>query len=216
MSGEVASTRVILVRHGETCWNTEGRYQGQLDSPLTEEGHRQAEAIAARLAQDRIDGLYASDLGRARRTAEPIAAATGVPLYLDARLRERHFGLFHGQTPAVLRRQHPADYTQFSQPDADYRVPLGESLRQVHDRAVACLQDLHARHAGQRVALVTHGGVLAALLKYVLGLPLAAARPFRVFNAAYNVIHHTEGRWLLEVLGDVSHLQTIDGSDDVV
>jgi probable phosphoglycerate mutase len=216
VTDEPTSTSVILIRHGETRWNAEGRYQGQLDSPLTEEGVRQAEAIAYRLAADGVDRLYASDLGRARATADQIAQATGLSLVLDHRLRERHFGLFHGLTPQTIQERHPAEYAGFNAADPDFRIPGGESLRELHQRAVSCLEELTERHRGERLILVTHGGALAALVKHVLDLPLAAPRPFRVLNAAYNLIRRVQDRWLLEVLGDVSHLQSPAGPDDVV
>lgn len=212
----MAATAVVLIRHGETIWNLEGRYQGQFDSPLTREGRRQVRALASRLRHYPFDHLYASDLGRAWQTAERIAAATGHAVIAEPRLRERHFGLFHGLDQGALQRQYPEEYKRYATGDPDYAIPGGESLRQLHERAVACLEELAARHAGERLVLVTHGGVLAALVRHVLGLPLALSRPFRVFNASFNLISHADGRWLLETLGDISHLQGPVGVDDLV
>lgn len=212
----MARTEVILIRHGETVWNLEGRYQGQLDSPLTERGVHQAEAIAARLRDCPFDHLYASDLGRTWKTAEPIAAATGHPILPEPRLRERHFGIFHGLDRTTIRDRYPEAHRGYTSDDPDYPVPQGESLRQLHERAVSCLEELAARHAGQRLVLVSHGGALAALLRHVIGIPIAAPRPFKLFNAAFNLITRSGDGWQIEVLGDACHLRHLDTDDDIV
>ena len=206
-------TEIILVRHGETVWNLEKRYQGQLDSPLTERGVAQAEAIAARLACCTFDGLYASDLGRAWKTAEVIACSTGHQIVPEPRLRERNFGIFQGLNRTAMREEYPEEYQQYMGNYAAYVVPGGESLDQLSERAVTCLEELAARHMGGRLVLVSHGGALSALVKHVLGIPVAAARPFRLFNAGFNLIASNSGSWMLETLSDVSHLRG-EGLDD--
>jgi len=206
-------TEIILVRHGETVWNLEKRYQGQLDSPLTERGMAQAEAIAARLECCPFDHLYASDLGRAWKTAEAIARSTGHEIVPEPRLRERDFGIFHGLDRATMREKYPEEYRQYTGDYAAYVVPGGESLEQLSGRAVTCLEELAARHAGGRLVLVSHGGALSAVIKHVLGIAVAAPRPFRLFNAGFNLIARDSGSWMLEILGDVSHLRD-GGLDD--
>jgi len=208
-------TRVVLIRHGETTWNLERKYQGQLDSPLTERGIRQARALAARLQHCQFSHIYASDLGRAWNTAENIAAATGRPLAADLRLRERNFGIFHGLDLAAIQEKYPEEFRGYASGDPDYVIPKGESARQLRARALDCLQDLSTRHAGQRFVMVSHGGVLTALFKHVLGLPVQASRPFKVINAGLNVICMDGGRWVIETMGDVGHLRRIEGADDV-
>jgi len=209
-------TEVILIRHGETVWNLEGRYQGQLDSPLTARGVQQAEAIATRLRDCSFDHLYASDLGRTWQTAAPIAAATGHAPIPEPRLRERHFGIFHGLERTAIQERYPREHRAYSADDPDYAVPQGESLRQLHERVVSCLEELAVRHAGQRLVLISHGGALAALLRHVMGIPIAAPRPFKLFNAAFNLTVHSEGRWQIETLGDICHLRHLDTADDIV
>ncbi|HEX5476491.1 MAG TPA: histidine phosphatase family protein, partial [Burkholderiales bacterium] len=98
-------TRLCLVRHGETAWNAEGRVQGQLDIPLNAHGEGQARAVAQALAGERFDAIYASDLGRVRQTARPAAERLGLPVQLDTRLRERHYGIFQAITYAEAKKR---------------------------------------------------------------------------------------------------------------
>src|SRR5476649_965924 len=110
----MAETSLItLIRHGETTWNAERRVQGQLESPLSERGVQQAEALAQRMQFEKFDALYASDLARAYATAEKIAALTGGRIHSDQRLRERHYGVFQGFTWDEIRQKFPAEYAEF-------------------------------------------------------------------------------------------------------
>src|SRR5690349_5142837 len=102
-----APVQLLVVRHGETTWNREGRIQGHRDSPLTGRGLAQARATAARLAGERAGALYSSDLGRAQQTAREVAAATALPVRLDDGLRERAFGILEGLTWEEIDRDHP-------------------------------------------------------------------------------------------------------------
>src|SRR5712671_5870809 len=123
-------TRLIVVRHGETVWNVEDKLQGQMDSELTPLGNAQSQALAERLSRCAISALYSSDLGRAGQTAELIAARTGQQIRFDARLRERHLGIFQGRTWAEVQRLFPEDIARFLSNEVDYVVPEGESFSQ--------------------------------------------------------------------------------------
>lgn len=208
-------TRLILVRHGETVWNVEGKYQGQADSPLTPLGIEQSRALAARAERVEFTALASSDLGRAVQTARIIADRTGHSVQLDSRLRERSLGIFQGLTRAVVQQKFPDEYDSFKRAGPDYVVPKGESVLQSTDRMVACLNELAARHAGRQVLVVTHGGVLGAFLRHVLGIPPGASRRFKRFNASWNVFTCEDGRWFLETWGDTSHLDHALSLDDV-
>ena len=127
MSVEDIKTRIVLVRHGETRWNIEGRIQGyHSDSPLTDNGHAQARAVGERLAREGIDVLYSSDLGRTRQTAEHIAAATGSPLNTDAGVRERGYGVFEGYTFEEIGKEYPEAYAKFRSRDPHFAAEKGE------------------------------------------------------------------------------------------
>src|SRR5688500_1894842 len=123
-------TQLILLRHGETEWNSLGRLQGHQDSALNPEGLRQAEALAERLAPLSFQALYSSDLGRAVETARRIAARTGHALRQDTRLRERGVGILEGLTRQEAHQRHPAVFAEYKASRPDFVVPGGESSRQ--------------------------------------------------------------------------------------
>lgn len=202
-------TRVILLRHGETTWNLEGRYQGQLDSPLTPSGLAQARALAQRLAAVAFTALYSSDSGRALQTAACIAQSTGRQVRTDPRLRERHLGIFQNHLKTDLKRKFPADFRCFKSGGADEVIPQGESARQAADRSNGCLEELARRHGAETIVVVAHGGTLSALLRHTLGIPLDAPRGFERPNASWNVFGFDGGRWFLHTWGDVSHLPAL-------
>jgi len=179
-----AGARFIVVRHGETRWNVEERIQGQGDSPLTARGIAQAEAIGARLARERFDALVASDLGRAMDTARRIGARCGLEVRPDARLRERSFGEGEGLDYTEIDRTWPEVFSrERATTNPDLVIPGGESRRQFHDRIRAAFEALAREHAGKRVAVITHGGVLATLYRIVHGIPVAHAHRVTITNA---------------------------------
>ena len=199
---------VLLVRHGETTWNIEGRIQGySADSPLTELGTEQAEAVARQLAREGIRRLFSSDAGRARETARPIARATGLHAFFDPGLRERNYGIFEGKTYADIEREFPADYQAIRTRDPHYVVPGGESAAQFFERIVATLTRVARFAQGGRIAVVTHGGVLGAMYRHATGVPLDAKRDFPLKNASINRLHFARGSWALAGWGDVTHFE---------
>ena len=211
---ESEAAQLTVVRHGETVWNAQGKPQGHLDSDLTELGVAQAGAVAEALSSDRFDVLYSSDLGRAMRTAGVVAERLGMEVITDARLRERNLGVMQGLTMAQFQQRHPSEYELFHKGDPDYCVPEGESARQRHDRAVACGEELARRHAGQRVLMITHGGILQSLFRHAMAMDLAAPRCFSLFNASVNVFTVVDSGWRLDVWGDVRHLRQLGTIDD--
>jgi len=202
-------TRLIVVRHGETVWNLEEKLQGQLDSELTPLGIAQSEALAERLSRCTIRALYSSDLGRARQTAESIAASTGQQIRFEPSLRERHLGIFQGRTWAEVQQLFPEDMARFLSNDVDYVVPEGESFSQSSARIIGCLEELARAHAGQQIGIVSHGAVLGAVVRHVLGISPKTPRRFRRLNGSWNVFTFDHGEWFLETWGDISHLQTV-------
>jgi 2,3-bisphosphoglycerate-dependent phosphoglycerate mutase len=199
-------TQVILVRHGETEWNIARIRQGHLDSRLTEKGIEQAKALAQRLAREKFMALYSSDLGRAVQTAIAIAELTGHEVVTDARLRERHLGIFQGLNGDEITAKYPEERRQFRTMGPDYVIPGGESMRQQVERNVAYLHDLAAKHQGEQIVVVTHGGVVSGFFRHTLEIPLEAPRRFEFVNAGLNVFAREEETWLLLTWGDVSHL----------
>ena len=200
-------TRLIVLRHGETLWNLEGRYQGHLDSPLTELGLKQAHALAKRLQAEAFSTIYTSDLGRALQTAEIISQATGRKLIPHEGLRERHLGVFQGKTGGELKARWPEEYRRLKSGDADYAAPEGESNRAAMARVLATFTQISTQHTGETIAIVTHGGPLSTMFRHTLGVPIDAPRRFSRLNASWNVFIVEDGKWLLETWGDISHLQ---------
>jgi probable phosphoglycerate mutase len=203
-------TRFIVVRHGETQWNVEARVQGHGDSPLTAAGIAQAEAVAQRLAGERFDVLLSSDLGRAAQTARRIAARCGHPIVTDARLRERHFGAGEGLTYDEIGILYPDAFSRTRETDPDFVIPGGESRRAFHERVTAAFEALAREHAGRRVAVITHGGVLAALYRFIHGIAVATPHKVPITNAAFNLVACDAGRWSVEAWDDSAHLGVAD------
>lgn len=211
----MAEARIILIRHGETEWNREGRIQGYHgDSPLTENGRAQAQKLAARLAGEGLGALHSSDSERARQTAAPIAAALNVRIAFDAALRERNYGEFEGWTYAELERERPDAYGKFRSRDPDYAPPGGESGAQFSERILAALERVAKSAAGRQAAVVTHGGVLGVIHRHVNGSSPDSRRDYSLHNASINRILYTKGAWSIESWGDVAHLSA--GSGDSI
>jgi 2,3-bisphosphoglycerate-dependent phosphoglycerate mutase len=200
------TTRFVLLRHGETRWNLESRIQGHHDSELTAAGLAQAEALAERMSQERFDLLVASDLGRAMQTAGVISRRTGAPIVPDPRLRERHFGVCQGLTYGELDHQYPDLFSSVREVDPDFVVPGGETRRQFHDRVRDAFVSLAREHPGARLAVVSHGGVLAMLYRVIHGIPLGTPHPIPIRNASYNAVAFDGAAWRVEAWGDTVHL----------
>lgn len=210
----MSATNLVLVRHGETAWNVEGRIQGHLDIELNELGLAQADAVGNRLRAEDFDAIYSSDLVRAYRTAAPAVARPETDIVREPRLRERHLGVLQGLTGAEAAIHQPDAWEAFKSREADAALAGGESLGEFSRRIAGFIEDVLARHAGRRILLVTHGGVLDAAYRYALRMPLSAHRDFPLYNASVNTILHDGGRWAIASWGDVSHLPRELAMDD--
>ncbi len=199
-------TRFIAIRHGETRWNVEQRIQGQGDSPLTAAGLEQADAIARRLADEHFDVLVSSDLGRAAETARRIGERCGIPVVTDARLRERNFGVGEGLSYDEIGARYPGAFSRAGEIDPDVAIPEGESRREFHERVTAAFADLAREHAGQRVAVVCHGGVLSSMYRFIHGIPIGAPHQVAITNASYNAFAANGEEGTLETWDDTGHL----------
>lgn len=201
-----ATTKIVLVRHGETRWNVEQRIQGQGDSPLTEAGIEQARAIGRRLAREHFDRIIASDLGRAMQTAREIAALTPHQVIPDARFRERHFGVGEGMTYREIDERFPGAFSRVREVDPDFAIPGGESRRQFHQRVVEGLEQLAEEHRGEALVVVTHGGVLGTLYRHVHGIDLSVPHSVPILNASYNALTHDGTAFRIDAWADIDHL----------
>jgi probable phosphoglycerate mutase len=198
---------LIVVRHGETEWNVEHREIGQLDSPLTDRGIRQAEAIGRRLRSFKIDHFYSSDLGRAVHTSEIISKyLPELKLQLDAGLRERSMGAFEGLTWDEIRERYPSKEEEYVRNGFFEFVPGGESAQQRVDRTEKTFTAIAERHPEETVLAVTHSGILTGLLQFVLGVPFANGQRFIKQNASFNSFEYGKSGWRLHTWNDVGHL----------
>jgi probable phosphoglycerate mutase len=204
---QAIDTHLLAIRHGETEWNSQARFQGHLNSTLNAEGLAQARALGVRLAKERFDLLLSSDLGRALETASAIAMCTGHEIMVEPRLRERNMGIFQGLTPHEVQARYPDEFARFRSQDPDYVIPEGESARQFFERSIAFFTELAERHAGLTLATVTHGGVLAMLYRHARAMPLEAPRNFPLHNTGINRFRHRLGAWTLQSWGDIGHLE---------
>jgi len=205
------TTKLCLVRHGETAWNAEHRVQGQLDVPLNAIGQAQAQAAAKVLSQEKFDAIYSSDLCRARQTAQPVAGFLAKEILLERDLRERHYGIFERLTYAEVKERYPEDYARFDAREPDYAFRTGESLRDFSARSITVISRIVKQHEGQSILVFTHGGVLDKLYRFVTGLPLSAQRDFGIPNAGLNRIEVTPAGWRILAWADIAHL---DGALD--
>jgi 2,3-bisphosphoglycerate-dependent phosphoglycerate mutase len=200
-------TELIVIRHGETDWNRQQRFQGQIDVPLNALGLTQAQRLAQRMARERVDALWSSDLLRAQATADALAQALDLSARIEPLWREQSFGVLEGLDVPTIRREHAPLWSQWLRYDADYALPGGESVREFHGRVLRALDLLADIHAGQRVAVVTHGGVLDMLWRTAQGAPLHGPRTVDIPNTGLNLLRWRDGT--LEVLewADAAHLE---------
>jgi probable phosphoglycerate mutase len=183
-------TELILVRHGETDWNRELRFQGQVDVPLNAVGHEQARRLGLRLATETLHELVCSDLMRTQQTALPIRQnhlqLSQSSAALDAALREQNFGVIDGMRVDDIKAQHADAWAQWIRFDADYAFTGGESTRQFHARVLAAVRALARQHEHKTLVVVTHGGVLDMIYRTALALPLSGPRQSDIPNAGLN------------------------------
>lgn len=213
-------TTILLIRHGETAWNAVRRLQGHIDIPLNQEGERQAAALGRALASEKVDAVMSSDLQRAMQTAQAVAAHhRNLTASTDAQLRERAYGVFEGMLYQDIQDEYPADFQLWQARDIDAMMPHGErmaeSFRQFYDRVIAALKKIAARHPGQTVAVVAHGGVLECAYREARGMQLDSPRDFQVKNASINRFSVDNGKLVLTSWGEVDHL-ALSAMDDVI
>ena len=208
------ATRIIAVRHGETAWNVDTRVQGQLDIGLNERGRWQAQRVGLALADESIQAIYASDLARARDTALAIAHRTGQVVQTHESLRERDFGVLQGQTHAEIEANWPEQALRWRTREPLWAPEGGESLVDVRDRITRTTSELAARHVGEQIVLVAHGGVMDALYRAATGQELQAPRNWNLGNAAINRLLWTPEGLTLVGWSDTRHLDEAEGLDE--
>jgi broad specificity phosphatase PhoE len=200
--------RVIFIRPGETDWNRLDRWQGWVSSPLNPHGRLQVEALANFLRNIGIGALYASDLTRAAQTAEIISEKTGVQPVYDQNLRERNIGSWQGLMLEEVREWYPDAYDQYIGSPNDYKIPGGESLREVKARMKQAFDKITAIDNVETVGVVTHTVSTRALLEdLVTGYE---PRTMRLGNSSVTTIRLGDAGWTIVASNDIEHLEGLD------
>ncbi len=199
---------LILVRHGETDWNSQQRYQGQLDIPLNNKGTWQAQQAASALAGEPIDLLVSSDLLRARATAEAIATACAVPLRTDARLREISFGSWEGLSTDQIKEQDGEAYRRWRENPTAHAPVGGETLAATGRRVLSFWQEISEMNR-ESLVVVSHGGTLRILISHLLQLPPESFWQMKLGNTGITRLAITGSQVRLDLLNDMGHLQKV-------
>jgi len=210
----LATTELILIRHGETDWNAGRRIQGQLDIPLNQTGLAQAQAVSERYQGAQIDVLISSDLQRAMQTMQPIAQASGLPVIPETRLRERHLGILQGISYDDAKRDMPELLDVFISRKVD-PIDEGESLHEFSQRVVSVLTEIVRTHASKRIVAVTHGGVVDIACRHATGAPLETPRDFPIHNTSVSTFRVDHSEFQLIEQADISHLPDRKSVDDL-
>ncbi|MEC7758196.1 MAG: histidine phosphatase family protein [SAR324 cluster bacterium] len=199
-------TEIILIRHGETEWNSQKRMQGHSNSDLSSVGQAQIQALGQWMKNVPFDLIYSSDSLRAKQTAESITQFSGHELQFDQRLREKNLGVFEGLTSEEARERHPEVFRLFKTAGSKYVIDEGESTQQLQDRALEIVNEIRIKHPEERVLLVTHGGFIRVVMKHSLGLSLETPTRFLIRNTGvFRLVW--EDKWLVSQMGGVSHLE---------
>ena len=166
-------TRLVLVRHGETQWNREGRWQGQADPPLNEQGRLQARRTAAELRVRQLEHLHSSDLRRAMETAHIIGIELGLAVVPDRRLREMNLGRWQGMLSTDIKTQYPEEFRRWHESPLTTQPPDGEDLRTLAGRVLEAISEIAMHHPGGWVGVVAHELPIAVVLARARGIDLA-------------------------------------------
>ena len=202
------TTRIIAIRHGETAWNVDTRIQGQTDIGLKDNGHWQARQAAVDLAHEPIAAIYTSDLSRAHDTARAIAQVQGLTPQTERGLRERAFGIFEKRTWAEIESLWPDDARQWRERVPEWAPAEGESLLALRERIQHLTHALAARHVGEQIVFVAHGGVMDILYRLATQQALQAPRTWTLGNANINRLLWSPQGLSLVGWGDARHLET--------
>ena len=197
-----------MIRHAQTEWNIQRRFQGHGDSPITEEGQEQLQRLKSRLAGLEFDVVYSSDL---RRTMETSKMLSGKQRVEEPRLRERGVGILEGLNLEQIMDEHAEAFRAFRSGDKDHQIEGGESLQIALNRAWTFLEEVPEKHPGAELAAVSHAGLIRLICKQILGLALDAPNFFQIPNTSLTqlVFSPKDRSWSLECLADTTHLQSV-------
>jgi phosphoserine phosphatase len=207
--------KFILVRHGESVWNSQRRIQGSLDPELSLRGRRQTDLLVSHLRAHltpALAGIVTSPLRRAVQTADQIAAAYRIPVVHEPDLREMSLGRWEGMTVAEIQATYPGRYEQWLEDPLTFPAPGGEDLRSFERRVVGALERMRGAHPGADLMVVSHGGVIKALLCSTLGMEIRYLFRVKQDNTAVSQIELDGRVRRVLLLNDTCHLNAVGGS----
>ncbi len=207
------TTRVLLIRHGQSQGNAEGRFGGHTETPLSTLGRQQAEATARALSSQTFQAIYASDLPRAVETAEPLARSTGLQINQSEAFRERSVGVMESLTFEEAAAAHPEQYAALLRRDFEHIILGGESYRQMLERASRKLDEIIEQHRGGRIAVFSHTGTICILALHLMGaLDAPRLRPVWITTANCGITRfdlRADGYVRVLAVNDTRHLQSL-------
>jgi alpha-ribazole phosphatase/probable phosphoglycerate mutase len=217
-------TVLYLIRHGETEGAETRRYKGSIDVPLSENGIRQIEKLSACLVKEMnnssnlpsppllrqgkgrlLTAVYCSHLSRAVKSAELIAKPYCLEPVIVPALRERNFGIWEGMSFDEIKEKYPEEFTAWAGNPLEFSPMEGESTMEVKDRVINALNKIIQNHSGERIAIVSHGGVIRVILCYVLGVPLENIFRFEQDYAALNIIEFWNTYPVVKLMNGTMH-----------
>jgi len=204
-------THVVLIRHGQSQGNAEGRFGGHTETPLSPLGRKQAAATATALANETFNAIYSSDLPRAIETASPLAQLSGVEIQSAEAFRERSVGVMEGLTFEEAAEQHPEQYGALLRRDFEHVLLGGESYRQTLDRASQKLDEVIEEHRGGRIVIFTHTGTICILVLHLMGaLDAPELKPVWIATSNCGISRfdlRNDGFVRVIVINDTRHLE---------
>jgi broad specificity phosphatase PhoE len=204
-------TRLVIIRHAESALNEQNRIQGHKDSGLTFKGLYQAQRLSQKIKKIRIDKIYSSDLGRAYSTTLEIVRHTKLPIIRDPLLREIHLGDWEGMTPEEVDKLYEKGYQKWLKKPSSIKIPKAESLSHFKKRVTERVKTIARRNRGKTVLIVTHGGVITALLSEWLKADFDhLLLNLQIDNTSLTMVDETDKHVRLKTINDVSHLTEKD------
>ena len=203
-------TKIFLVRHGLTLWNSERKIQGHSDVALAPEGIAQAELLAKNFPQEKISAVYSSDLARAKMTAEILAKKFNLPVQLEKNLREANWGVWEGQKLSEIEKSDPLNYERFFHNPEELKIKNAETFLHLQERAISTVKKIIAAHPDENIILVAHGAINRTILCSILEIPLKKMWALSQFNTALNIFRFDDGYFTVELINGTAHLEAGD------
>lgn len=202
-------TKIFLIRHGQSEWNSLNKIQGQKDTILTDLGKKQALFLGNRLIDEKIDVIYTSDLTRAYNTAEIISNKINKPLVVNETIREINFGLWEGLTIEEIKNLYKDEYSTWIKEPEKLNIQGFENLISLQKRAINAVNEIILENLGKNIAIVSHGAILKTMILGLLGIDISHYKNISLSNVSLSIIECREFNNVLILFNDISHLKEL-------